>query len=145
DVRRHQGLAGRGPGSARGPHEPLRGGRRPRVTGSGRGEGPGSFGRHRAHGACLTCTCRRTGESDTTMDEGESMSTTIVDVERMTCGNCVKHVTDEISALEGVSAVDVDLSAGGVSAVTFTTAAPLGQDDLRAAVDEAGYSVTAIR
>jgi len=73
------------------------------------------------------------------------MSTTIVDVEGMTCGNCVKHVTEEISALEGVSAVDVDLNAGGVSAVTVTSAAPVGQDDLRAAVDEAGYSVTAIR
>jgi len=73
------------------------------------------------------------------------MSTTIVDVEGMTCGNCVKHVTEEISALDGVSAVDVDLNAGGVSAVTVTSATPVGQDALRAAVDEAGYSVTAIR
>ena len=73
------------------------------------------------------------------------MSTTIVDVEGMTCGNCANHVTEEISALDGVSAVDVDLHAGGVSPVTVTSAAPLAEEALREAVDEAGYTVTAIR
>ena len=73
------------------------------------------------------------------------MTETIIDVDGMTCGNCVKHVTEELSELDGVSAVDVDLNASGVSPVTVTSAAPLGEQALREAVDEAGYTVTAIR
>ena len=73
------------------------------------------------------------------------MTTTVIDVEGMTCGNCVKHVTEELTELDGVSAVDVDLNAGGVSPVTVTSPAALDETALRAAVDEAGYTVAAIR
>ena len=73
------------------------------------------------------------------------MTTTVIDVEGMTCGNCVNHVTEELSGLEGVSAVDVDLNAGEVSPVTVTSTAALDEATLRAAVDEAGYTVAAIR
>lgn len=73
------------------------------------------------------------------------MTTTIIDVEGMTCGNCVKHVSEELGEIEGVSDVSVDLNAGGISPVTVTSTKPLGEDTVREAVDEAGYSVTAIR
>lgn len=73
------------------------------------------------------------------------MTTTVIDVEGMTCGNCVKHVTEELTELDGVSAVDVDLNAGEVSPVTVTSTAALDEAALRAAVDEAGYTVAAIR
>lgn len=73
------------------------------------------------------------------------MTTTIIDVQGMTCGNCVKHVTEELTGLDGVSAVDVNLNAGGVSPVTVTSTAPLDETAVREAVDEAGYTVTAIR
>ncbi|WP_147919050.1 heavy-metal-associated domain-containing protein [Ruania zhangjianzhongii] len=73
------------------------------------------------------------------------MTTTVIDVEGMTCGNCVNHVTEELTGLDGVSAVDVDLHAGGVSPVTVTSAAALDESAVREAVDEAGYAVTAIR
>jgi len=56
----------------------------------------------------------------------------------MTCEHCVKAVTSEISELPGVDAVQVDLASG---AVTVTSAAPLTADEVRAAVDEAGYEL----
>jgi copper ion binding protein len=56
----------------------------------------------------------------------------------MTCGHCVSAVTEEISALDGVADVQVDLSSG---AVTVTSDAPLSDEAVRAAVDEAGYEL----
>jgi len=56
----------------------------------------------------------------------------------MTCEHCVRAVTDELIALDGVEDVRVDL---GTGAVTVTSAAPLGDDQVRAAVDQAGYDL----
>ena len=56
----------------------------------------------------------------------------------MTCEHCINAVTSELTALPGVDAVRVDLGTGGV---TVTSAAPLATDDVRAAVDEAGYEL----
>ncbi|WP_250001474.1 heavy-metal-associated domain-containing protein [Actinoplanes sp. M2I2] len=56
----------------------------------------------------------------------------------MTCGHCVQAVTGELSALPGVDDVQVDLASG---AVTITSEAPLTDDAVRAAVDEAGYEL----
>ena len=58
----------------------------------------------------------------------------------MTCGNCVKHVTEELTEIDGVTDVAVDLVAGGDSPVTITTEGPVTQDAIAAAVDEAGYA-----
>ena len=60
----------------------------------------------------------------------------------MTWGNCVKHVTEELTEIDGVTDVAVDLVAGGDSPVTITTERPVSQDAITAAVDEAGYTVT---
>jgi copper chaperone CopZ len=54
----------------------------------------------------------------------------------MTCQHCVNAVRDEVGGLPGVTAVEVDLSAG---AVTVTSEAPVDSEQLAAAVDEAGY------
>ena len=64
--------------------------------------------------------------------------TATYNVTGMTCGHCVQAVTTELSALPGVGGVQVDL---GTGAVTVTSAAPLAEDDVRAAVDEAGYEL----
>jgi len=56
----------------------------------------------------------------------------------MTCAHCVQAVTGEISALPGVADVRIDLASG---AVTVTSAAPLTDDAVREAVDEAGYEL----
>ena len=70
------------------------------------------------------------------------MSTTTFAVDGMTCGNCVRHVTEELTALPGVTDVQVDLVAGGSSPVTVTSDAPLSPEAIADAVDEAGYAVT---
>jgi len=56
----------------------------------------------------------------------------------MTCGHCVKAVTDEVSGIAGVESVEVDLPTGHV---TVVSGAPLSQDAVAAAVDEAGYTL----
>jgi copper chaperone len=56
----------------------------------------------------------------------------------LTCGHCVHAVSNEICALAGVTEVDVDLDAGGTSTVRVTTEAPLSDEQIAAALDEAG-------
>lgn len=67
--------------------------------------------------------------------------TTTYQVKGMTCGHCAKSVTEEITALDGVTDVHIDLVAGGTSAVTVTAARPLPAAEVRAAVEEAGYTL----
>lgn len=64
-----------------------------------------------------------------------------IDVTGMTCGHCVRSVQEELTALPGVTDVHVELVAGGTSQVTITATEPLSDDDIRAAIDEAGYQV----
>ena len=66
------------------------------------------------------------------------MSTATFTVTGMTCGHCVSSVTEEVSQVPGVTAVDVDLATGGL---TVTSAAPVDESAVRAAVEEAGYEV----
>lgn len=58
----------------------------------------------------------------------------------MTCGHCVQSVTEEINEINGVTGVEVDLASGRV---TVTSEQQLADDDVHAAVEEAGYQVTA--
>ncbi|UJP40498.1 heavy-metal-associated domain-containing protein [Cellulomonas palmilytica] len=70
------------------------------------------------------------------------MTTTTFGVDGMTCAHCVQHVTTELQAIPGVSDVAVDLVVGGSSQVTVTSEAPLADEAVAAAVDEAGYALT---
>jgi copper chaperone len=70
------------------------------------------------------------------------MSESTYTVTGMTCGHCVASVTEEISEIDGVTAVAVDLPTG---AVTVTSAGPLDEAQVRAAVEEAGYRLAAFR
>ena len=63
-------------------------------------------------------------------------------VRGMTCDHCVIAVTEEISALEGVIAVDIELVVNGNSRVTVASEHPLDTNIVRAAVDEAGYEIS---
>jgi copper chaperone CopZ len=69
------------------------------------------------------------------------MSTTTVLVSGMTCEHCVKAVTEELTALDGVQGVTIDLVTDGTSAVTITSRTTLDAEVVRQAVDEAGYAV----
>ena len=59
----------------------------------------------------------------------------------MTCGHCVSAVTEEVSALPGVTNVAVDLVAGAISSVSVTSDAGLDREQVAEAVDEAGYEL----
>jgi copper chaperone len=65
------------------------------------------------------------------------MTATTYDVKGMTCDHCVRSVTEEIGAVEGVTSVDVSLADG--QAVVSGDADP---EAVRAAVSEAGFEVT---
>ena len=60
------------------------------------------------------------------------------EVRGMSCGHCVNSVQSEVSAIDGVTAVDVDLATGQV---TVTSDTPIDPVAVTAAVEEAGYEV----
>lgn len=66
------------------------------------------------------------------------MPTATFTVQGMTCSHCVASVTEEITEIPGVTDVTVDLDTGRVE---VTSEGPVGQDAVRAAVDEAGYTL----
>lgn len=68
------------------------------------------------------------------------MASTTITVTGMTCGHCVSSVKEEIGELPGVTDVRVDLESGRVE---IDSTAPLSDEQIRAAVAEAGYEVVA--
>ncbi|HEY5340035.1 MAG TPA: heavy metal-associated domain-containing protein [Candidatus Aquilonibacter sp.] len=56
----------------------------------------------------------------------------------MTCENCRRHVTAALSALPGVREVRVDLAGGRT---VLRADRDLAQDEVRAALEEAGYEL----
>jgi copper chaperone len=56
-------------------------------------------------------------------------------VSGMSCAHCEAAITEEVSALPGVEAVDVDLDAKRVT----VRGATLRDDEVRAAIADAGY------
>jgi copper chaperone CopZ len=66
------------------------------------------------------------------------MSQSSYTVTGMTCGHCVSSLTEEVSQLDGVQNVEVDLASG---LVTVTSERDLSDEDVRAAVTEAGYQL----
>ena len=73
------------------------------------------------------------------------MTTQTYPVVGMTCSHCVAAVTEELTALEGVTGVSVDLVEGGTSTVTVDSTQPLDPALVAEAVDEAGYAVAGPR
>ena len=69
------------------------------------------------------------------------MTTTDITVNGMTCDHCVNAVTQELQEIDGVTAVRIDLEAGGDSLVHIDHEEPLDPEAVRAAVDEAGYTI----
>ncbi|WP_329234366.1 heavy-metal-associated domain-containing protein [Streptomyces canus] len=76
--------------------------------------------------------------SDTTVDVQSVGVTAVYKVSGMTCGHCEGAVSQEISTLDGVTAVTAVAKSGEV---TVTSATPLDEGAVRAAVDEAGYEL----
>lgn len=68
------------------------------------------------------------------------MIQSVYTVTGMTCEHCVTSVTEEVSEIDGVTEVAVDLPTG---AVTVISSEPVDAADVRAAVEEAGYRIVA--
>lgn len=68
----------------------------------------------------------------------QSPVVTVYKVSGMSCGHCESAVDSELSRLDGVSSVKAVAASGEV---TVTSAAPLDEDAVRGAVDEAGYEL----
>lgn len=102
-----------------------------------------------ASGADASCSCcaipDASASASISADAAASAADGLVSAEYavagMTCGSCVRHVSAELGALEGVDSVDVALVAGGVSTVTVRSSTPLADAAVAAAVEEAGYEV----
>ncbi|MGY2744638.1 heavy-metal-associated domain-containing protein [Arthrobacter sp. UYCu723] len=86
------------------------------------------------------------GHTITTRSTEEAMNQNSITlkIDGMTCGHCVASVTEELSEVPGVSNVEIDLAAGGISTATVTTSAPVENSVLEAAVTEAGYTPVSV-
>ncbi|MFH9264197.1 MULTISPECIES: heavy-metal-associated domain-containing protein [unclassified Streptomyces] len=91
-----------------------------------------------ATGSCCTPTgsCHN-GAADVQIEQPGPV-TTVYQVKGMTCGHCEGSVSEEISGIAGVTSVAAVAATG---LVTVTSEAPLAEDAVRAAVDEAGYEL----
>ncbi|WP_432073283.1 heavy-metal-associated domain-containing protein [Streptomyces wuyuanensis] len=89
-----------------------------------------------ATGSCCspTASCHGDGASEA----AQSGTTAVYLVKGMTCGHCEGAVSEEISAIDGVTSVEAVAATGRV---TVVSAAPLDEAAMRAAVDEAGYEL----
>ncbi|MFD5330165.1 MULTISPECIES: heavy-metal-associated domain-containing protein [Actinomycetes] len=71
------------------------------------------------------------------------MTTWTVPVEGLHCQGCVNTVTEELTSLEEVNSVSVDLDTHGVSQVTIDASKQLSDDTIQAALAEHGnFSIT---
>src|SRR6476661_356429 len=65
-----------------------------------------------------------------------AMNTTEYQVTGMTCGHCEMSVREEVSTVPGVQDIEVSAQTGKL---VVTSASPVDDDAVLAAVDEAGY------
>ncbi|HHU10981.1 MAG TPA: heavy-metal-associated domain-containing protein [Intrasporangiaceae bacterium] len=56
----------------------------------------------------------------------------------LTCGHCAAAVAEELQALDGVSSADVTPVRDGVSTIEVSASRDLTDDEVAAALDEAG-------
>lgn len=68
------------------------------------------------------------------------MTETTYTVTGMHCGHCAQSVTEEVSAIDGVIDVSVDVPTGSV---TVSSDRELDATEVRSAVEEAGYQLSA--
>ncbi|MET4640109.1 heavy-metal-associated domain-containing protein [Mycetocola sp. 2940] len=86
------------------------------------------------------CACGGHGAGHAASAAGASVVTEL-SVSGMTCGHCVKSVTEELAEIYGVNGVDVTLNPEGVSTVTVLSDTPLDRAHVAAAIEEAGYAL----
>ncbi|MFJ8826440.1 heavy-metal-associated domain-containing protein [Streptomyces sp. NPDC102467] len=88
-------------------------------------------------GSCCGGACH-TDAAAPAADSAEESTTAVYQVKGMSCGHCEGAVTAELSELAGICSIQADAASGQV---TVVSAAPLDEEAVRAAVDEAGYEL----
>jgi len=89
--------------------------------------------------SCSCCSPASDAQSQSTdAPTGADEQAEAYPVTGLTCGHCVQSVTAELEKLDGVTNVAVNLVAGGTSTVSVTSAKPLDDASVAAALDEAG-------
>jgi copper chaperone CopZ len=86
---------------------------------------------------CACCAADTTTAKTSTTKE-TTMDSKTFPVTGMTCGHCVSAVTSEIKEIPGVTDVNIQLVPGGSSTVTVSSDSPLTDEQIAAALDEAG-------
>lgn len=66
----------------------------------------------------------------------------ILTVEGMSCSHCAKHVKDALEELNGVVSADVNLNS---KTAIIESSADVKDEDIKAAINDAGYEVTNIK
>lgn len=62
-------------------------------------------------------------------------------IDGMSCEHCVKHVNEALKELTGVTKVDVNLT---FNTAFIETTSDVKDEDIKLAIDDAGYEVTKI-
>ncbi len=75
---------------------------------------------------------------DLTVSVGQNGVVKTYAIGGMTCANCVRHVTEAIDAVQGVTSVRVDLDSASAE-----VQGEVSDSAIAAAVEEAGYAVSA--
>ena len=93
-----------------------------------------------ATGGACNCGCGGHGAKAEQAAPATGLGAVVADytVSGMTCGHCVSAVTEEVSAIPGVTDVTVDLKPGATSTVQVTSTAGVTGEQIAAALDEAG-------
>ncbi len=89
---------------------------------------------------CTACACGTEGIEATAGGASARAGggdVSVYTVSGMTCGHCVSSVSAEIGRIDGVTDVSVDLATG---TVTVSGTKP-SDDEIRAAVGRAGYTL----
>lgn len=61
-----------------------------------------------------------------------------IGISGMTCSNCVRHVTNALQEIAGVTKANVSLD---TNSATIEADREIPREELRAALDEAGYAL----
>ncbi|MDO9485636.1 MAG: heavy metal-associated domain-containing protein [Actinomycetota bacterium] len=70
------------------------------------------------------------------------MDELVIDVQGMTCSHCVSSVIEEVTKIDGVTSIEVDLQPGETSRVQVRSSQALTASDLQSAIQRAGYVLT---
>ena len=77
------------------------------------------------------------------LDETAVMQTTRLNVEGMSCGACVRHVTRALESITGVVLIQVDLQKNEATVEHLVD--QVDENSLVAAINDAGYQATVVR